>query len=199
MRSRSSRRRRGGAWAGLLGLWWPGSNLGGSELCCVGGAGEKRCPLACKQPRQPCPRLARCARHSDIFLADRAFVVLAPSYCPVSVLALFPHHAPARAPVLLTGGSTGCFSSPSSLVTQEMRAIGHQPRGKRPRALLPEFNPSLVFSSTHEPDLSVCASGIHLHRSQARCSGVRQMEEEDFELRRPLWMSLPHYCGVQKP
>lgn len=110
LRSRSSRRRRGGAWAGRLGLWWPGSNL-----CWVGDLG-RRCPLALGWPGRRKLFVARCARHADIFLADRAFVAT-PSYCPVSVLALFPHQAPVLAPVLLVllrGDSTGCFSSPWS-------------------------------------------------------------------------------------
>ena len=61
MRSRSSRRRRGGAWAGLLGLWWPGSKLGASEFCGVGGrgwGGGRGAPWPAAA-RQPCPRLAR--------------------------------------------------------------------------------------------------------------------------------------------
>lgn len=165
------------------------------------GLGGKRCPLACNSPDSlalgwPGRRklfVALCARHSDIFLADRAFVVLTPSYCPVFCSSLVSSPGPSAAS---RSTSTRCFSSPSSLVTQERRAIGHQPRGKRHRALLPAFYPSL-FLSTPEPDLSVCASDIHLHSSQARCSRVRQVEEQDFVLIMPLWVSLPHQGGIQ--
>lgn len=55
LRSRSSRRRRGGAGAGPLGPRWPGSRLEDWELC---GVRRKRCRLACDNPDTlPCPRL----------------------------------------------------------------------------------------------------------------------------------------------
>lgn len=72
-----------------------------------------------------------------------------------SVPALFPHQASTWAPVLLTGGSTGCFSPPSSPIIQEMQALGHQPWRRRHRALLLAFCPSPVSYSTPEPDLAL--------------------------------------------
>lgn len=51
LRSRLSRRRRGGAWAGRLGLWWPGSNLGSLGTLLFLGVWGKTVPHGLQQPR----------------------------------------------------------------------------------------------------------------------------------------------------
>lgn len=115
--------------------------------------------------------VARCTRHSDVFLADRAFVVPTPSYCPVFCSSLVSSPGPSPGSRSTNGRQHRVFFFSLLPGHPGKAAIGHQPQGKRHKSLAP-FSPSLVFSSAPEPDLSVCASDTHLCSSQARCSRV---------------------------